>query len=117
VSEVLTLITARTRKQAIGLHKGKSSDEYRAATGIVEMNPDDMARLGVLDGGRATLRTAEGEVELVAHAGTVPSGLVFVPLGTAVNVLIGVDTQGTGMPPFKGVMVDVGPVATEGAGS
>lgn len=117
VSEVLNLITARTRKQAIGLHKGKSSPEYHDATAIVEMNPEDMARLGIPDGGPAVLRTVEGEVQLTAHSGSLPPGLVFVPLGTAVNVLIGVETQGTGMPSFKGLQVEVGPPVAEGAGS
>ena len=63
MSEPLTLITGRTRKQAIGMHKGKDSPEYHEATALVEMNPEDMARLGIEDGGQALLRTAEGEIE------------------------------------------------------
>lgn len=115
MSEVLTLITARTRKQAIGIHKGKSSPEYRAATTVVEMNPEDMVRLGIRDGGSALLRTAEGEVEMTAHAGSLPPGLVFAPMGTSINILVGAETHGTGMPAFKGLQVDVGPLEAEGA--
>jgi len=111
VSERLTMITGRTRKQAIGLHKGKDSPEYREATGFVEMNTEDMARLDIADGGQVLLRTAEGEVELAAHAGSLPAGLVFVPMGTLVNRLIGTETMGTGMPSFKGQTVDIAPVA------
>ena len=116
MSEPLTLITGRTRKQAIGMHKGKDSPEYREATALVEMNPEDMARLDIEDGGQALLRTAEGEIEVTAHAGSLPEGLVFVPMGTLVNKLIGTETLGTGMPSFKGQTVDITPVGqTEGA--
>ena len=111
MSERLTLISGRTRKQAIGMHKGKDSLEYREATTLVEMNPDDMARLDIQDGGRVLLGTSEGEVELTARAGDLPAGLVFVPMGTSVNRLIGTETLGTGMPSFKGQMVDVSAVA------
>lgn len=110
MSERLTMITGRTRKQAIGMHKGKDSPEYREATALVEMNPEDMARLDIEDGGRAVIRTAEGEIELTAHAGSLPPGLVFVPMGTLVNKLIGTETLGTGMPSFKGQKVEVAPV-------
>ncbi len=88
MSERLTLITGRTRKQAVGMHKGKDSPEYREATPFVEMNPDDMARLEIDDGGQALLCTAAGEVELTARAGSVPPGLVVVAMGTLVNLLL-----------------------------
>lgn len=113
MSDRLTLITGRTREQAIGMHKGKASAEYLAATALVEMNPDDMTRLEVSDGGQVLLRTADGEVELTAHAGTVPAGLVFVPMGTMANKLVGTETLGTGMPCFKGLQVDVTPLPGE----
>jgi len=109
VSERLTLITGRTRKQAIGMHKGKSSPEYLEATAVVEMNADDMARLEIAEGGLARVSTSEGQVDLVARAADLPAGLVFVPMGTIVNSLIGAETLGTGMPSFKGEQVQVAP--------
>ena len=111
MSERLTMVTGRTRKQAVGMHKGKDSAQYLEAISFVEMNPEDMARLQIEDGGQALLRTAEGEVELTARAGSLPAGLVFVPMGTLVNQLIGTETLGTGMPSFKGQKVEVAPVA------
>jgi formylmethanofuran dehydrogenase subunit D len=117
VSERFTLISGRTRKQAIGMHKGKDSPEYHAATEIVEMNPDDMVRLGIAEGGRATLRTEAGEVALTAHEGALPAGLVFVPMGTAINGVIGTQTFNTGMPSFKGLSVEVEPAAAPPAGA
>lgn len=117
MSERLTLISGRTRKQAIGMHKGKDSPEYHAATEIVEMNAGDMARLGIAEGGRATLRTEVGEIALTAHEGALPAGLVFVPMGTTINGLVGTETFGTGMPSFKGLTVDVEPAGAAPAGN
>ncbi|MFH0916483.1 MAG: molybdopterin dinucleotide binding domain-containing protein [bacterium] len=116
MSERLTLITGRTRDQAIGLHRGKSSPEYVRATTFVEMNPEDMARLKVEDGGSVRLRTAAGEVELSVRAGALPPGLLFIPMGAPANRLVAVDTQGTGMPSFKELIVEVMPAESkEGA--
>lgn len=109
MGERFTLISGRTRKQAIAMHKGKGSPEYHAATGIVEMNATDMARLGIDESGRAILRTPAGEVVLTAHEGALPPGLVFVPMGTAVNGIVGAETLGTGMPSFKGLDVEIEP--------
>lgn len=89
------------------MHKGKTSAEYLEATSLVEMNPDDMARLQISDGGLARVGTSEGHVDLRAVAGDLPPGLVFVPMGTVVNALIGCETLGTGMPSFKGLAVTV----------
>lgn len=111
MSERFTLISGRTRKQAIAMHKGKASPEYHAATGIVEMNPADMARLGIDESDRAILRTPAGEVVLTAHEGALPPGLVFVPMGTAVNGIVGTETLGTGMPSFKGLDVEIEPAS------
>jgi formylmethanofuran dehydrogenase subunit D len=74
---------------------------------MVEMSPEDMARLSIADGATVRLSAGEEHVELTAHAGSLPSGLVFVPMGTTINRLISDETQGTGMPGFKGVKVEV----------
>lgn len=109
MGESLTLISGRTREQAMGMHKGKDSSEYRRATGFVEMNADDMVRLLIQEGGRVRLRSTAGEVELTARAGPLPLGLVFVPMGACANMLVEAETQGTGMPSFKGFNVTVEP--------
>ena len=63
------LITGRTAKQGAALHKGKDSDEYRQATGFVEMGRPDREHLGIEDviatsleyeSDRCTGRFAEG---------------------------------------------------------
>jgi len=110
LGENFILITGRTVKQATGLHKGKDSDAYRRATALVEMNAADMARLGIGEGQVVRLRSATGQVEMPAHTGTVPSKMVFVPMGPVANSLIGPETEGTGMPSFKGLTVEIEPI-------
>lgn len=110
LSKDLTLITGRTRRQADGLHRGKETEEYRRATELVQMNAEDMARLGIEDDAMVRVRTSAGAVEVPVQAGDLPSGLVFMPLGPTANVLIGTETEATGIPPFKGLAAEVEPV-------
>jgi len=109
LSNHLTLITGRTREQADGLHRGKQTEAYRQATELVEMNAEDMARLGIEEETLVQVRTSTGAVEVPARAGNLPPGLVFMPLGPTANALIGTETEATGIPPFKGLEVEVEP--------
>lgn len=104
------LITGRTLEQAAGLHRGKETEAYRRATQLVEMNAQDMARLEIEEGAPVRIRTSAGAVEVPARAGELPPGLIFVPLGPTANELIGTQTEGTGIPPFKGLEAEVEPV-------
>ena len=106
------LITGRTTKQGEALHKGKESDEYRQATGFVEMSRLDRERLGIKEGRRVRVRTAFGEAELELRENDLPEGMIFVPLGPAANMLIGAETRGTGMPDSKGLEAEVEPFGT-----
>lgn len=102
MSEAYVLITGRTRKQAEGLHQGKSTAAYRQATELVEMNVDQMTRLGIEEGMAVEIRTETGSVRVRAHGGDLPPGLLFMPLGPLANVLIGTETASTGTPRYKG---------------
>jgi NADH-quinone oxidoreductase subunit G len=71
------------------------ADELKAALEdepFLEIHPDDAAARGVIDGGRATVRTAAGEAELPVHVtGDVAAGAVFVPFnqpGFAANTIL-----------------------------
>jgi formylmethanofuran dehydrogenase subunit D len=102
--------------QADGLHRGKHTEAYRQATERVEMNADDMARLGIEEGMTVEVRTVSGRIEVPAHAGGLPPGLLFMPLGPAANALIGTETEATGVPGFKGGQATVTPVRGSGEG-
>ena len=107
MSENFILITGRTREQADGLHKGKNSQAYREATALVEMCPEDMARLAIEEGQIVRLKTASNQVEVPVRTGALPSGMVFIPMGPVANLLIDTETEGTGMPAFKGLTVEM----------
>ncbi len=105
MSEDFILITGRTREQADGLHKGKDSEAYREATALVEMCPEDMARLAIEEGQIVRLRTKSDQVEVPVRTGALPSGMLFIAMGPVANRLIETETEGTGMPAFKGLTV------------
>ena len=101
------LITGRTRAQGDGLHQGRDSEAYERATQLVELNKEDMAVLGLDEGDRVTITTPAGHVEVPAQKGNLPQGMLFMPMGPAANLLIGSETECTGMPSFKGTMAEV----------
>jgi formylmethanofuran dehydrogenase subunit D len=110
LSEHFTLITGRTPAQGKGLHQGKDSEAYHRATTLVEMNSDDMAHLGIEEGQEVQVRTLTGQVKVPVRTGQLSPGLLFMPMGPTANVLIGSDTECTGMPPSKGLTAEVEPV-------
>jgi len=105
-----TLITGRTREQALGLHKGAGSPFYLKATSFVEMGAADMTRLGINEGQIVRLRSAAGHVEVPVRRGDLPPGIVFIPMGPTANTLVETGTFGTGTPSFKGLQVEVEPI-------
>ncbi|MFX1252011.1 MAG: molybdopterin dinucleotide binding domain-containing protein [Promethearchaeota archaeon] len=109
----LILITGRTWHQGAAMEgPGKISEEYKKETAVCELDPKDMARLGVEEGQTVQLSTANGtSVVLWVRSGVGPQeGIAFVPLGMWANCLIGSQTHSTGMPSFKGIAVTIEPV-------
>lgn len=112
MSETMTLIAGRSSKQGTSLNAGKLKDEYRAVTSTVEMNVEDMARLGLAEGDPVRLRTAVGETVVSCKGRKVadlPTGLLFIPYGPPSSRLMGSDTAGSGMPISKNLEVEVEP--------
>lgn len=113
MSERFTLITGRAKEQEVTQHTGRDS-AYQDATAWMELNPQDMARLGIVEDESVRVQpvAACGEtiprvVELSVRAGKVPAGVAFVPLGPAASALCGIETDGTGMPLLKGLTIVV----------
>jgi len=106
--ERFILITGRTLKQGRALHLGKDSPEYAAEVSVVEMNKQDMERIGLQDGEQVQARTEHGKVALRCRASdALPQGVVFMPYGPPANVLIGPETGGTGTPDSKGIEIEL----------
>ncbi|MDP6182236.1 MAG: molybdopterin dinucleotide binding domain-containing protein [Gammaproteobacteria bacterium] len=117
MSECMRLIPGRTSEQGTALNAGKLKSKYREVTSTVEINADDMNRLGLKEGDNVRLRSAAGEVVVTCkgrEATDLPSGLLFIAYGPASSQLMDGDTAGTGMPLSKDIEVEVeGPVAPE----
>jgi formylmethanofuran dehydrogenase subunit D len=116
VTETMLLIGGRSSKQGTSLCAGKLGDEYVEVSSTVEMNAEDMARLGLKDSDRVRLRSATGEAIVRCKgraAKDLPSGLLFIAYGPLSSSLMTGETAGTGMPLSKNVEVEVEPVSGE----
>lgn len=106
----MILITGRTRKQGIGLVKGKLGEDYRREVEQVDLSPGDMDLLDLNEGDRVLVKSGYGSMSGVARSNDgLLEGMIFIPLGPLANKLIGYDTGGTGMPDYKGLPVEVRP--------
>lgn len=110
MTETMILIPGRSNKQGTSLNAGKLKDEYRTVTSTVEVNADDMARLGLMDGDRVRLRSAFGEA-IVQCKGRkpvdLPAGMLFIAYGPPSSQLMDSDTAGSGMPISKNIEVEI----------
>jgi len=106
-----TLITGRSFGQGIGKEYGRFSEKYLYVARSCEMNPRDMEALGVRRGSSVRIRSKFGEItaRVADPMQDLPQGMIFIPYGRWANVLVDPSTQGTGMPSFKGIAVELEP--------
>lgn len=110
MSEIMTLIAGRTAKQGTAISAGKLKSAYQEVTSTVEMNGEDMARLGLKDGDEVELSTDFGKTVVTCTGRKpedLPTGLLFLPYGPHSTRLMGSDTAGSGMPISKNLQVTV----------
>ncbi len=110
----MTLIAGRTTKQGTSLNAGKLEAEYLEVTSTVEMNVDDMARLGLHNGDEVRLSTPDGATVVRCkgrEAKDLPPSLLFMAYGPPSSQLMGGDTALSGMPLSKNLVVEVEPLA------
>jgi formylmethanofuran dehydrogenase subunit D len=104
------LIPGRTSKQGCGISEGKFDDGYQSEINSLQVNPDDMQRLGLSEGNKVRLTSEHGQIEVAvkpAPADELPPGLLFIAYGDLSSRLMGGDTHGTGMPTSKGLDVQL----------
>ena len=103
------LVTGRSLGQGMGLELGKFSETYYRSGTACEMNPEDMEELGLESGGFVKVTSDGGDVVLraVEAVEEVPPGIIFIPYGPWVNLIMRSETHGTGMPSYKGIDVEV----------
>jgi formylmethanofuran dehydrogenase subunit D len=114
MSESMILIGGRSSSQGTSLCAGKLGAEYVDVSSKLEMNVEDMARLGLKDNDRVRVRSATGEIVVRCKgraAKDLPSGLVFIAYGPLSSALMDGDTAGSGMPLSKNIDVQIEPAA------
>jgi formate dehydrogenase major subunit len=87
---------------------------------VLELHPDDAARLWVADGDRVSVRSRVGRIELRAHVTErIEPGNVFTTFHfpeTGTNLLVGSSADvNTSCPEYKVVAVDVRPLGEQPA--
>ena len=110
MAEMMTLIGGRSSRQGTALCAGKLEAEYLDVSTIVEMNVEDMARLGLQNESKVRLRTPSGETILRCkgrETKDLPKGLLFMAYGPSSSQLMAGDTAGSGMPLSKNLIVEV----------
>jgi formylmethanofuran dehydrogenase subunit D len=106
--ETFILIPGRTSKQGCGISEGKFTEGYVSETTLLQVNADDMSRLGLAEGERVRLSSETGQIEVAitaAKGDELPRGLLFIAYGDLSSRLMGSDTHGSGMPTSKGLDV------------
>ena len=100
----MILVPGRSSKQGTSLNKGKLKDDYIQVTSTLEVNEDDMKRLGLENGDQVRLSNEIGQavVSCVSKkSADLPEGMLFIPYGPPSSQLMDSDTAGTGMPMSK----------------
>ena len=111
----VTLLTGRTLRQGQGKEYGKLSERYWKSVSTCEVDPSDLAKLGIKAGKPVKITTSSGSVIVRAVKslrGPHP-GRIFVPYGPWASVIVDSKTDGTGMPSFKGIQAVIEPVTEE----
>lgn len=105
----VTLLSGRSLGQGSSKGIGKFSEEYLRNVAVCELNPEDIRSLGISPGQSVKVTTKTGSVVVRSAVASQASqrGIVFMPYGLWVNVLIPAETYGTGMPSMKGIEAEV----------
>lgn len=110
LTENFILIPGRTSRQGCGISEGKFDEAYQSEINTLQVNKDDMQRLGLSAGAQVRLTSESGQITVAvkeAPKDELPSGLLFIAYGDLSSKLMGGDTHGSGMPTSKGLDVEL----------
>jgi formylmethanofuran dehydrogenase subunit D len=111
----VTLLTGRSLSQGRTKEHGKLSEVYLQAVACCEVNTADLEKISITHGQNIRVITEHGSVVVKAIAPTqlLPQGIIFMPYSLWATQLSGSDTDGTGMPSYKGVPATLEPATDE----
>lgn len=97
------LISGRTTEQGVGLEEGKQSEKYVKSVQHIQINPLVAEKLNLKVDDVVDVTTESGSVTVYWRPDhRLDQELVFFPYGIWANQLFSSNTDGTGMPSFKG---------------
>jgi len=106
----VTLISGRTSQQGVALEVGKTSDQYFQSVSFVEVSAEDAKAMGLEDGKRVEVATPHGSVVVTGRVSKgLEEGMAFFPYGLWANQVFSSETDGTGMPAYKGIEATLEP--------
>ncbi len=103
----IVLLSGRTTKQGVTAEIGKTSDDYLQNVALIQLNQKVMDQLGLNDGDTVEVKTEFGSAAVKCQKADIEENMGFMPYGPWANMLIGSDTQSTGMPDSKGVEAEI----------
>ncbi|ACL15591.1 molydopterin dinucleotide-binding region [Methanosphaerula palustris E1-9c] len=111
----VNMITQRAVEEGVAMEKGKTSPEYYEVCSIVEMNIEDIKRLGIMRNTNVRVTSESGDVIVKAvEAGQYcPPGLSHIRQGVWANQVVPPRTQSTGVPQYSGFPVTIEPAPEE----
>ncbi len=111
----LNMITQRSVEEGAAMEKGKTNQDYFEACSIIELNPEDMKRAGILRSTNVRVVSECGTVIVKAKEPTqyVPPGLAHIRQGVWANQVVPPRTQSTGTPQYSGFPVTIEPAPNE----
>ena len=113
-SATYILIPGRTSKQGCGISEGKFGESYQSEINTLQVAPEDMRQLGLVDGDLVRVTGEFGKINVAIKAakdGELPPGMLFIAYGDLSSRLMGADTHGSGMPTSKGMDVTMEKIA------
>jgi formylmethanofuran dehydrogenase subunit D len=101
----VTLLTGRSLGQGRAKEQGKLSELYLQSVACCEVDAEDLKAIGVTNGQNIRITTEHGSVIVKAIVPTQTSrrGIAFMPYSLWATQISGSDTDGTGMPSYKGI--------------
>ena len=103
----IVLLSGRTTKQGVTAEIGKTSDDYLQNVALIQLNQKVMEQLGLNDGDTVEVKTQHGSAAVKCQKADIEENMGFMPYGPWANMLVGSDTQSTGMPDSKGVEAEI----------
>ena len=109
----VTLLTGRTIEQGVGKEQGKASNDYMESVAVCYIDPEDLKLLRIKEKTNVQVSTKHGSVVVKALKSPRGSqhGAVFIPYGPWANAVVCPETNGVGMPSFKGTPAEIEPAA------